>query len=315
MNTAIVIPSALESVRIALADDGIRRRIEEIVRRRVGAQEVGDVVQSVVHAALSAPEAPPDADVPRWLFGIARHKVADHHRSARRSHGVGVDPALVAAPAAPLEARSLLRRVIGDAARDPRHAQTMGWIAREAQGEQLEEMAREAALPAATVRQRVSRLRRWLQRRWREEALLVAVAAVAMLAFALRRGPVAVVEPIVPDPMGDSRAAASASLQGHWRVVRVDADASLDAARRALLAADAASTVVDVDGPRVRFASPSRRGERRLETGPVVDGRFEVRVVDGGGRVQRATAHFDDHGRLVVVSTDGDWRGSTVLER
>jgi DNA-directed RNA polymerase specialized sigma24 family protein len=315
MSTAIATPPRLDAVRVALADDAIRRRIEEIVRRRVRPQEVGDVVQSVVHAALAATEAPPLTDVPRWLFGIARHKVADHHRSARRSRDAGVDPTLVAAPGAPLEARSLLRRVLGDAARDPRHAQTIGWMAREAEGEQLEEMAREAALPAATVRQRVSRLRRWLRRRWREEALLVAFAAVAVLALALRRGPSETLAPIVADPGRDTAAAASASLQGRWRVVEVEPGGSLDAARQALVAADAASAVIDVEGAHLHVASAARHADRLVVTGPVIDGRFEVRVVDDAGRVQRATARFDEHGRLVLTAAGGDWPGRVVLAR
>jgi hypothetical protein len=50
-----------------------------------------------------------------------------------------------------------------------RGAETMGWLAREAAGERLDELAREASLPAATVRQRVSRMRRWLRKRWLHE--------------------------------------------------------------------------------------------------------------------------------------------------
>ena len=190
----------------------------------------------------------------------------------------------------------------------------MGWLAREAEGERLDELARQASLPPATVRQRVSRLRRWLQKRWLREALLVAAASTVLFVVygsATRPGPT----PIVADPGDNPAAEAGAALQGRWRVESVEPDATLDPARRALVDAEALTTAVDVDGGEVRFSSATRHGERRLEVGPVEHGAFEVRVVDGGGRVQRATARLDARGRLVVVGTVGDWRGRVVLAR
>jgi DNA-directed RNA polymerase specialized sigma24 family protein len=306
---------APHAVRAALADAEVRRRIEGIVRRRVQADDVNDVVHQVMCDALASDLAPPDpAEVPRWLFGVTRHKVADHHRTTRRRALEPLDPARVAGRAAPLEARSLLREVIADAAKDPRGAETMTWLAREAEGERLDELAREASLPAATVRQRVSRMRRWLQKRWLREALLVAAASAALL-VAYRTATPPIVAPIVADPLDNAAAAASAALQGRWRVESVEPDGTLDPARRALVDADAMTTVVDIEGSRVRFSSATRHSERRLETGPVEGGRFEVRVVDGGGRVQRATATLDAGGHLVVVGTDGDWKGRVVLAR
>lgn len=316
MTPAIAPPLASrhEAVRSALADPAVSRSIHSLVGRRVPAQDVGDVVHAVVCDALAAEDPPPPGDVPRWLFGIARHKVADHHRHARRRPDGVMDAALVNGPAAPIEARSLLRGMIADATRDPRSAETLGWIAREAAGERLDEMAREASLPAATVRQRVSRLRRWLQRRWRAEALLVLAAALAAVVVALHRTPAAPV-PIAADPMGDASAAAGAALQGRWRVVAVEPDGSLDAARRALVDAEALSTVVDVDGTDLRFTSASHAGERVVRAGAVAGGAFPVTVADAAGHAQRATASFDARGRLVVVSGEGTWRGRAVLER
>jgi DNA-directed RNA polymerase specialized sigma24 family protein len=315
MTTAIAPASRLDAVRSALTDPVVRQGIQSLVGRRVPAQEVGDVVQAVVCDALAAEDPPPPGDVPRWLFGIARHKVADHHRQARRRPVEALDAALVGGRAAPIEARSLLREMMADTVRDPRSAQTLGWIAREAAGERLDEMAREAALPAATVRQRVSRLRRWLRKRWRGEALLVLAAALAAVAVALRGAPAPSV-PIAADPMGDAAAAAGAALQGRWHVVAVEPDASLDAARRALVDAEALATVVEIDGSGVRFTSASRSGERVLHAGPVTGGRFELTVTDAAGHAQRATASFDVKGRLVVVASgEGAWRGRAILER
>jgi DNA-directed RNA polymerase specialized sigma24 family protein len=303
-----------DAVRAALADAQVRRRIEGIVRRRVQPGDVNDVVHQVVCDALESDLAPRDpADVPRWLFGITRHKVADHHRASRRRATDPLDPGRVPGRAAPLEARSLLREVVADAARDPRTAQTMGWLAREAEGERLDEMAREVSLPPATVRQRVSRLRRWLQKRWLREALLVAAAGavVVLLRGSLRPA----VTPIVADPLDNPAAAASAALQGRWRVQSVEPDAALDPARRALVDADAMTTTVDIEGDRVRFSSATRRGERRLEVGRIEGRHFELRVVDGSGRVQLATGTLDGADRLVVVGVDGDWTGRVVLGR
>jgi DNA-directed RNA polymerase specialized sigma24 family protein len=63
------------AVRAALADAEVRRRIEGIVKRRVQPGDVEDVVQQVVCDALGSDLVPDDpADVPRWLFGITRHK-------------------------------------------------------------------------------------------------------------------------------------------------------------------------------------------------------------------------------------------------
>jgi DNA-directed RNA polymerase specialized sigma24 family protein len=314
MTTAPSRPSPADAVHAALSDAGVRARIEEIVRRRVQADAVTDVVGQVACEALASPLAPADPDeVPRWLFGITRHKVADHHRASFRRLDAGVDVEQLPGAGAALEARSLLRRVLEDASRDARAAETMRWIVREAAGERLDEMAREVALPPATVRQRVSRLRRWLRKRWLREIALVAAAALG-IGVAWRLAPHHVTVPIVADPLHDSAATASAALQGRWHVVRVEPDAALDAGRRALVDAEAMTTVVDVEGARLHLASATRSADRVLDVGTVQDGRFTVRVADGGG-TQTATATLDDAGHLVVTSREGAWRGLVVLGR
>jgi DNA-directed RNA polymerase specialized sigma24 family protein len=302
-------------IRGTLADSAVRQGIQSFVGRRVPAQEVADVVHTVLCDALEADDSPATRDVPRWLHGIVRHKVADHHRRARTHPLATVDASLVGDRAAPLEARSLLRSVLADATRDPHDAQTMGWIAREAAGERFAEIAREASLPAATVRKRVSRLRRWLRKRWRAEAMLVLAAALTALGVALHRPSAAPVGPIVADPVADSSAAAGAALQGRWRFIAVEPDPSVAPPRRALIDGEARTTVVDVTGSVLRVTSASHHGERRLEVGPVTGGRFEIRVVDAGGFMERAWASFDGRGRLVLSSTEGSWRGRAVLER
>src|SRR6187549_2239183 len=58
-------------------------------------------------------------------------------------------------------------------------------MAREGEGEKLESIAAEERVPAARVRQRVSRMRRWMKERWIAE--LAAVAALGVFAFVVWR--------------------------------------------------------------------------------------------------------------------------------
>jgi DNA-directed RNA polymerase specialized sigma24 family protein len=302
-------------LRAVLAEPTTLGRLHSIVGRRVPVQAVADVVHQTVCEALAAEDPPLHPDkARRWLFGIARHKVADFHRARHRSAvAPGIDPEQLASPAPSLEARSLLRGILADATRDPRGAETMEWIAREAGGEPLEELAREAALPAATVRQRVSRLRRWLRKRWGREALMVAAVSLLSLALALapRRGagPIA----MYPDPAGDTAAAARIVLQGSWHVVSVTPDAALSPAHRALVDQGALAATAQIDGDELRLQSPGNSVTLHLAVGPVVSGRFEVHF-GGAQSGPAAVVRVDDQGRLVVAGT-GDWRGTMVLAR
>ncbi|WP_437682502.1 RNA polymerase sigma factor [Sorangium sp. So ce131] len=167
-----------------LAEPGLRRSLEEFVRRRVPSAEVDDVVQTVLCDALASPARPTEpSELRRWLLGIARHKVADHHRRASREAAAELPDLPVAPP--PVEARELARWAEEQASSSQDAQQTLAWMAREGEGEKLESIAAEAQVPAARVRQRVSRMRRWMRERWRAE--LAAVAALALLALVLAR--------------------------------------------------------------------------------------------------------------------------------
>ncbi|AUX42753.1 uncharacterized protein SOCE26_041860 [Sorangium cellulosum] len=167
-----------------LAEPGLRRSLEEFVRRRVPSAEVDDVVQTVLCDALASPARPTDpSELRRWLLGIARHKVADHHRRASREAATELPDLPVGPP--PVEARELARWAEEQASSSRDAQQTLAWMAREGEGEKLESIAAEAQVPAARVRQRVSRMRRWMRERWRAE--LAAVAALALLALVLAR--------------------------------------------------------------------------------------------------------------------------------
>ncbi|WP_433936673.1 RNA polymerase sigma factor [Sorangium cellulosum] len=167
-----------------LADPGTRRALEEFVRRRVPGGEVDDVVQTVLCDALASPARPVDpAELRRWLLGIARHKVADHHRRASRETAAELPDLPVGPP--PVEARELARWAEEQAAANRDAQQTLSWMAREGEGEKLESIAADEQVPAARVRQRVSRMRRWMRERWLAE--LAAVAALALLAIVVVR--------------------------------------------------------------------------------------------------------------------------------
>jgi DNA-directed RNA polymerase specialized sigma24 family protein len=170
----------------------LRRYLEAYVRRRVPGAEADDAVQSVLCAALEARRVPSDAEeLRKWLTGIARHKIAALHQRASRERGAELGE--VEAKPAPIEEASLLRwalRNVEDSGTE-RGDETLDWMARESDGEKLESIAEEAKLPAARVRQRVSRLRRWLKARWVAELALAASALVVCLlgiAWLLREG-------------------------------------------------------------------------------------------------------------------------------
>ena len=166
--------------RDLLGDPAFRAAVLAYVRRRVPPADIEDVVQTVLCDALSAPDRPesPEA-LKRWLLAIARHKVVDRHRLAGRERPADL-PDLPAGPP-PVEERSMVRWVERQATRKD-DARTLDWMAREGEGEKLEAIAADERVPAARVRQRVSRMRRWMKERWAAE--LAAVAMLAALAVA-----------------------------------------------------------------------------------------------------------------------------------
>lgn len=158
----------------------MRRSLEDFVRRRVPASDVDDVVQTVLVEALAAAERPREEDeLRRWLIGIARHKVVDHHRRASREAASEIPDLPIGPP--PVEARAMAQWAERQAGASRDAQSTLEWMAREGEGEKLEAIAEEEKLPAARVRQRVSRMRRWMKERWLAELAAAAVIAVAAI--------------------------------------------------------------------------------------------------------------------------------------
>ncbi|MCU0686798.1 MAG: sigma-70 family RNA polymerase sigma factor [Polyangiaceae bacterium] len=184
MNTGL--PSPLEGQ--ALDDPALHAWLRSYVRRRVASDEADDLVQAILCAALEARQRPPDAvGLRRWLTGVARHLIARHYevsRSVRRSDDDTIEPAQAPPP---FEERSLVRWAEMQAEAIAHGPETLDWMAREGEGEKLESIAREAELPSARVRQRVSRLRRWMKGRYLAELALASTLAMTLAWLWTRR--------------------------------------------------------------------------------------------------------------------------------
>ncbi len=190
-----------------LADPALRRAVEAAVKRRIPGDDAEDVVQAAMADVLSATRVPEDSEeFRRFVFAVTRNKVFDHFR--RRAREVPEDDALEPiASEPPLSARDILRWA-EQKLPDSEAQHTFEWMLREGDGEKLEQIARDANLPAPRVRQRVSRLRRYLRERWAAELLLSALGLVVLAAGAFyyferqhKPGDIAKHEPeVLPEP-------------------------------------------------------------------------------------------------------------------
>ena len=184
MSTPLPAPPVLREL---LAAPELRRYLDSYVRRRLPPSDADDAVQAILCAALEAKRAPSDPEeVRKWVTGIARHKIAGHFEQRRREQ-VGDVPEAAASPVdhevsslvAWAEQQATLVANDVDENAERRAEETLDWMAREGDGEKLEAIAEEAQVPAARVRQRVSRMRRWMRERWAAE-LAAVMAAVAL---------------------------------------------------------------------------------------------------------------------------------------
>jgi len=176
-------PERQTAQRKMLGSPEIRSMLSDYVRRRVPDHDVDDVVQTVLMEALASETVPAEkVELRKWLTGVARHKIADLHRRAGRERPAEL-PDIETAPA-PIEEQELARWAQKQAGASKDAGATLSWMAREGEGDKLEHIAAEEKLPAATVRQRVSRMRRWMREQWRAE-LAAAAAMLAVLVFLL----------------------------------------------------------------------------------------------------------------------------------
>lgn len=167
--------------RARLSDLRLQAALHRFVRGRLNGGDAEDVVQDTLADALEATRAPEDStELRKWVFGIARRKVADlwkcRGRHAPLRDEEGVQPSDNEADAVDLVRWA--QREIGDFPEDQR---TLRWMVREGLfGETLASIAVESGLPAAQVRQRVSRLRRLLRSKWVIQLGLAAMTVVLL---------------------------------------------------------------------------------------------------------------------------------------
>jgi DNA-directed RNA polymerase specialized sigma24 family protein len=204
----------------ALGDPQLRSALVRCVARRVDAADVEDVVQMTFVEAVASLRVPENSEeVRRFVFFIAGQKVADLHRRRGREQR-SMPPAQGTTEAHSAEA-DLLRwaeRTV-PANRDAR--QTLEWMLREGDGETLADIAARDGVAAATVRQRVSRLRRYLRKRWSNELALgtllgvMAIGLIASLLYATHDDEATRAVPSVPSAPSTSSAPSVSDAPDH----------------------------------------------------------------------------------------------------
>lgn len=297
--------------REGLARRELREGLTALLRRRVPRDEVADLVQSVLCDALAAEHAPTEPDaLARWVTGIARHKIADYHRRSRRL--VLDDGAFEgAAPAqpAPFEARQLLGEVLSreSTARD---RETLEWLVQEHAGEPLRAIAETEGLPPPVVRQRVSRLRRWLRSRfgWASLALLVGSAVVTQRALA----PDPPRREISADRLDRGADERANVMIGTWRVASYGVPPGASRELRAWLAWLARDAIVRVDEAHVTVTGPGAL-ERTLRSVRTHGDLTRAELVGENGHVLRVVARRSGSGLVVTLSDEGG-QGTLTLE-
>lgn len=154
--------AARDALLAYIADPRTQSSLRAYVRRR-GFHDPDDVVQTALCDALAVDAVPVDeAELPRWITGITRHKLVDEYRRrARSSSAEAPEPAHCSSP----DAAAMLRRIDSEL-EDAEQRRTLGWLVREHAGDSLYEIAREEALNPSTVRQRICRLRQKLRARY-----------------------------------------------------------------------------------------------------------------------------------------------------
>ncbi|APR87350.1 hypothetical protein A7982_12699 [Minicystis rosea] len=287
-----------------LASPAMRRLLTQYVSRRVPACDVDDVVQATLCDALASGRAPQHGvDLQRFLLSIARFKVVDAHRAgARTADG---EPRDLPVPPPPVEALSLWRWAERQLPPGEGSEATLRWMMREAEGDKLEAIAADEALPAERVRQRVSRLRRWMRERWLSELAVIAALSVAVVSVLVAtRERHETIAPEVPagTPLPDAR------LRGTWKLLSFVPATPLPPARRALFDKLSPSLQVTFDGKTLEASAGDAGFRRGYAVTRAQGGHLEAVETAVEGRRVSITYAWDGED-LVVTSPHGRWAG------
>lgn len=233
----------------------LRQHLERYLRRRLPAAEVDDALQAVYCAALEARNVPVnETHLRRWMTVIARRQVAAYYERTS-SEQLGEPPEIEVESDA-VETMSMLRWAEKQAAQSQLESteQTLDWMARESDGEKLEQIAADTRIPSANVRQRVFRLRRFMKARWALE-ISAALVLIGLAAWVLTRRSAPVVKlEYVPWPLVSASLPDPFTRAAEWRksALRLcdeeqfqDCLRLLDEAARLDPAGDQASSIVE----------------------------------------------------------------------
>jgi DNA-directed RNA polymerase specialized sigma24 family protein len=277
-----LIADARAELRRYVSHPRTRSSLTAYARRWGLADGAEDVVQTVLCDALAVQAVPvPVPDIPRWVSGIARKKIADERRRRARWQWVEwVEPKDAPATASP-EAADLLQRIEREVV-DPEQRRALGWLLREHAGDSLLEIAREQAMQAPALRQRIHRLRQRLRARYLAPllVLLLGIGATAAWSAHSRQHAAAAVAP-----------AALARYDGQWRVARSEPSRYAALGLRVVIA-----------GGTVRVQGPTGLVERELSVAELAGDRVTLR---SGDRTWHAVLAAPDADHLKLSGDSG----------
>ena len=127
------VPTPEATVRqLRLCNHDLRRSLVLFARKRLPDGDAEDVVQDTLTDALAATQAPEDPlELRKWVFGIARRRVADHVAGMPRGQAVAQDRDATALPSGEVDAVDLVRWARSEVEGNPEDLRTLGWIVRE----------------------------------------------------------------------------------------------------------------------------------------------------------------------------------------
>jgi DNA-directed RNA polymerase specialized sigma24 family protein len=178
-----------------IATDAVRKKIREVIGKRVLAQDAGDIEQAAYLRLLAMPSLP---ETERELLGlvvvVVRGLVVDHHRrrsalDKRHDDGKDVDEVAPDVDDAGMSEREEWRRMLAfveeEVAAGRISPDVLRWSKRLAEGDTLAQIAADEKIPRSTLKMRLHRAREHLRKHRAKYG--AATGAVIALLLLLRR--------------------------------------------------------------------------------------------------------------------------------